>query len=204
MHSSDGRPYPDLRRAYLALVAIGAIGTHLASEFAGMGLAAERITFSPLHYYLGAALLVAIAILVREASALLASASNGRDAKRLAEIGLTSLPFMGKRGFLLTTALLQFAIGWTTVVLEGSPLLGHDTGAGAFGAVITALILSLVIKAITRRLPDIARAVIEFRPVETEAPLRGALAEQPTSDARAQDVWFSRLFNRPPPFLRSA
>ncbi|HYK52505.1 MAG TPA: hypothetical protein VEV38_03150 [Candidatus Eremiobacteraceae bacterium] len=199
------RPYPDLRRTYLALVIMGSIGAHLVSEFAGMGIAAGRITLSPLHYYLGAALLIALLVLTNDLSALLSNASSRRDAKRLAEIGLMSLPFAGKRGFITTTACLQFALGWTTVVAEGSPLLGHDVGAGAIGAIISAFILSLVIRAITRRLPSIAQAVVEYYPVTAQDPQCGAFVEQqPACDARATDVWCSRLFNRPPPSLQSA
>src|SRR5690349_20364864 len=133
MRAAQIRRHPDLRRAYLALVVMGGTGAHLVSEFAGMGLAAGRITLSPLHYYLGAALLVALVVLTRDLSTLFSNASNRRDAKRLAQIGLQSLPFAGKRGFLTTTSCLQFAVAWTTVVAEGSPLLGHDMAAGAIG-----------------------------------------------------------------------
>lgn len=198
------RLYPDLRRAYLALVVMGGIGAHLVSEFAGMGTAAGRITLSPLHYYLGAALLIAVVVFALDFSTLLSSATSGRDAKRLVEIGFTSLPFSGKRGFLTTTACLQFAVGWTTVIVEGSPLLGHDVGAGAIGAVFTAFLLSLVIRALARRLPGIAQSVVEFCPVVAETAQHRTFTEQWTGAARPQDVWSSRLFNRPPPFLQPA
>jgi len=204
MQSSRNRAYPDLRRAYLALVVVGGIGAHLVSEFAAMGAAAGRITFSPLHYYLGVAILVAVAVLARDLRALFSSATGDRDAKRLAEIGLKTLPFRGKRGFIAATACLQFTIGWTTVIAEGSPLLGHDVGAGAIGALVTALLLALVIRAITRRLPNLACAVVEFRPVSAETPQTRTHIDQSRRDAFAQDIWCSRLYNRPPPQLQSA
>jgi hypothetical protein len=204
MRAAQIHRHPDLRRAYLALVVMGGTGAHLVSEFSGMGLAAGRITLSPLHYYLGAGLLVALVVLARDLSTLFSNASNRRDAKRLAEIGLQSLPFAGKRGFLTITSCLQFAVGWTTVVAEGSPLLCHDVAAGAIGAVFTAFVLSLFLKAITRRLPDIAQAVIEFCIAAAREPQRKANVEQPMLAARAQDIWSSRLFNRPPPLLQSA
>lgn len=204
MLASRTRPYPALRRAYLALVVVGGVGAHLVSEVAGMGMAAGRITLSPLHCYLGAALLVAVVVIAHDLSALLSSAANGRDAKRLAEISFSSLPFAGKRGFLTTTVCLQFAVGWTTVIAEGSPLLGHDVVAGAIGAVFTAFVLSFVIRALARRLPGIAQAVVEFCPVLAETPQHKAVTAQPMCAARAQDVWCSRLFNRPPPLLQPA
>lgn len=204
MLASSTRPFPDFRRAYLALVVVGGVGAHLVSEFAGMGMAAGRITFSPLHCYLGAAFLIAVVVFAHDLSALLSSAANRRDAKRLAEIGFSSLPFAGKRGFLTTTGCLQFVVGWTTVIAEGSPLLGHDVGAGAIGAVFTAFVLSLVIRALAHRLPGIAQAIVEFCPVEAETPQYRAFTDQPMCAARAQDVWCSRLFNRPPPLLQSA
>lgn len=204
MLSSRNRAYPDLRRAYLALVVLGGIGAHLVSEFAAMGAAAGRISLSPLHYYLGAAILVAVAVLARDLHALFSTATGSRDAKRLAEIGLKSLPFGGKRGFVTATACLQFTVGWTTVVAEGSPLLAHDVGAGAMGALVSALLLSIVIRAISRRLPIFACAAIEFRPVSAETPQVRTLVDQPCRDSFAQDLWCSRLYNRPPPQIQSA
>jgi len=197
------RKSPDLRRAYFALVVVGGIGAHLASEFAAMGAAAGRIALAPVHYYLGVALIVAAAVLVRDMSALFSAATNGRDARRLAQNGLATLPFAGKRGFVTTTACLQFAVGWTTVVAEGSPLFGYDVGAGAIGAVVGALLLALFMRAASRRLPNIACAVVRLCPIVAETP-QVRLVEQPDRDAFAQSIWCSRLFNRPPPNLQTA
>jgi len=204
MRTALDRSCPDLRRAYLALVVMGGIGAHLASEFAAMGAAAGRITLSPLHYYLGAALFAAVAVLAHDLRALSSNATSGRDAKRLAEIALTSLPFGGRRGFLTMTASLQFAVAWTTVVAEGSPLFGHDVGAGAVAALLGALLLSLVIRAISRRLPTFACAVVEFEPVPDETPHVRALLDEPGLDAFLHDIWCSRLYDRPPPRLQLA
>jgi len=199
------RPTPTLIRVYLALVVIGGIGSHLISEFAGMGAAAEAVAFSRLHVYLGVALFLAGAVIARDLHDLIANAANARDAKRIAEIGLACLPFGGTTSrFWLATAGLQFAVAWSTVIAEGSPLLGHDVAAGMIGAVVGAALIALLTHALTRSLPTLASAFIEFQPaVPTSMHSKANATEKPASTFAAS-TWCSRLFNRPPPVLRSA
>jgi hypothetical protein len=199
------RPAPTLMRVYLALVVVGGIGSHLISEFAGMGAAAAAVTFSRLHVYLGVALIIATAVLARDLHDLIANAANGRDAKRVAEIGLASLPFGGKTSkFWLATAALQFAVAWSTVVAEGSPLLGHDGALGLIGAVIGAALIALLTRALTRSLPTFASAIVEFQPAVTAGTHSRTSATEAPAPAFAASTWCSRLFNRPPPVLQSA
>lgn len=198
------RPVPTLIRVYLALVVIGGIGSHVISEFAGMGAAAAAVAFSRLHAYLGVALILAIVVLVRDLRNLVANAANARDAKRIAEIGLASLPFGGKTSrFWFATAGLQFAVAWSTVIAEGSPLLGHDVAAGMIGAVVGAALIALLTRALTRSLPTLASVIVEFQPAVPTSTHSMANAEAP-APAFAACTWCSRLFNRPPPIFQSA
>src|ERR1700730_17652614 len=132
---------PTLRWLYLACVVLGGIGAHLISEYAAMGSDAAVVTATANLLYLAIA---GIAVAARELMVLRARASSGRDAKRLAEIGLAALPFAGKRHFWLATAGLQFAIGGLTEIGEGCPLCGHDIIAGIGGALLGAIVLSLI------------------------------------------------------------
>lgn len=202
----DRSPAPtfSLRRAYLALVVMGGIGTHLIAEFAAMGMAAGRITFSNLHIYLAVAFAAAAFIIVHDLRALVLTASSGRDAKRLAELGLTALPFAGRSGFCAATAALQLAVGWATVVAERSPLFSHDTVAGAAGALLTAAVLSFLVRMLGRRLPGVAAAIIEFRASALRRAPRWSVVESPDETISNDGTWCLHLFNRPPPFLQSA
>lgn len=183
---------------------MGSIGAHLISEFAAMGSDAEAVTFSLRHLYLGLAGLAALIVAVREVLVLQARASSRRDAKRLAEIALQSLPFSGKGHFWLATAGLQLAIGGFTEIGEGCPLCGHDVVAGFGGALIVAVLLSLVARALTRRLPSIASAMIEFVSAGDQAGERRTPSQVAAPIVVPNFVWLAHLFNRPPPALQPA
>jgi hypothetical protein len=187
---------------YLACVVVGSIGAHLVSEFAAMGSDAVAVTFSPRHIYLGVAGILALVFALRELLSLRARASSGRDAKRLAEIGLASLPFAGKRHFWLATAALQFFIGGLTEIGEGCPLCGHDIAAGVIGALVGAVVLSALARALTRRLPSIASALVEFAAVAGVSDDRWKCALRATPRVISAFLWYARLFNRPPPGLQ--
>lgn len=204
MQAYLGKPIPSLRRAYAASVVLGGVGSHLASEFAAMGLSAGRITFSPLHLYLGAAFLAALAVLAHDVLGIIRGASNRCDAKRVATLGLSTLPFAGKRGFWLTTALAQFAIAWATVTAEGSPLFSHDIAIGVIGALVTAVVLALFTRMLGRRLPSIAAAIVELEQVESANTTRWTRVDNPKTGHVDESVWNAHLFNRPPPQLQSA
>lgn len=195
---------PSLRVLYVACLALGSIAAHLISEFVGMGSAADAVAFSPRHIYLGAAGLVALALVIREVALLRARAANGRDAKRIAEIGLASLPFGGKRYFWIVTAALQFAAGALTEIGEGCPLCGHDVAAGFAGALIGAIILALVARALSKRLPSIASALVQFAAIERADDACSYRARLAPDVESPEFLWFARLLNRPPPVFQSS
>jgi hypothetical protein len=194
---------PTLRWLYLACVVFGSIGAHLISEFAAMGSDAAAVVVSPRHVYLAIGGIAALAFAIHELVVLRARASSGRDAKRLAEMGLAALPFAGKRHFWLATAGLQFAIGGLTEIGEGCPLCGHDIIAGVAGALLGAVVLSVIARALTRRLPSIASSLVEFTPVAGKSALLWKTAAAATPIVLARFLRFARLFNRPPPILQS-
>jgi hypothetical protein len=203
MKKAPALQVPSLRWVYLACVVIGSIGAHLVSEFAAMGSDAEKLSVSPRHLYLLVAALAALLFAVREVRQLRASSSGGRDFKRKIELGLASLPFSGTGRFWMATAGLQLAIGAITEIGEGCPLCGHDVAAGIGGAVIGALVLSLLARAMSQRLPSIASAFVEFVPASALAAgkVRTAIVAVPI--VLSEFLWFARLFNRPPPALQS-
>lgn len=204
MTASDSHQDPSLRLLYLACVVLGGVVTHLISEFAAMGSDADRVALSPRHLYLGVAAIVAILIAIRELVVLRSRAKGGRDAKRLAELGLASLPFNGKRHFWIITACLQLAVGGVTEIGEGCPLCGHDIVAGVGGALLGAIVLALLARALGNRLPSIASALSEFVPLAGRSTARWAAKMRTTPVARAEFLWFARLLNRPPPVLASS
>jgi hypothetical protein len=202
--SKPSNAVPTLRWLYLACVVLGSIGAHLISEYAAMGSDAAVVAVSPRHLYLAIAGIAALAFAIRELMTLRARASNGRDAKRLAEIGLAGLPFAGKRHFWLVTAGLQFAFGGFTEIGEGCPLCGHDVIAGVAGALVGAIVLSLIARALSARLPSIASALVEFAPVAGKGAHAWKTAAAATPIVLAEFLWYARLFNRPPPALQPA
>jgi hypothetical protein len=199
---ASGPPTSELRALYAALVVFGAIGTHLVSEFAGMGSAAGGVTFSSRHIYLGLGAVGSLALALRAIGSMLAHASGPRDAKRLAEIGLASLPFGGRRSFVPFTAALQFVLGGATEIGEGCPLCGHDIAAAIAGALVGAIVLAFAVRALGKRLPRVACAIVAFLPAAnaSDEPHEHAVVHEPI--VRADFLWCSRLFSRPPPVLQ--
>jgi hypothetical protein len=190
---------PTLRWVYLALVVLGSIGAHLASEFAAMGSDAGEVLFSVRHIYLGLAGLAALAFAVRELMTIRLASSNPRDFKRRIEMGLTTLPFAGKLHFGPVTAVLFLLIGGATEIGEGCPLCGHDVGAGVAGAVLCSALLALIVRVFTRRLPSIAAAIEEYVPAPHDVDSDTSRERVPATAPLPQCVWFPQLFNRPPP-----
>jgi hypothetical protein len=190
---------PTLRWVYLALVVIGSIGAHLASEFGAMGSDADQITFSPRHIYLGIAALAALIFAAREILALRSVSDNARDFKRRIEMGIATLPFAGKHRFGPATAGLFLLIGGATEIGEGCPLCGHDVAAGIGIAVIGSVVLAALVRLFTRRLPSIASAVVEYVAAVTEPEAPPDLALTFDVAPLHEFLWFAQLFNRPPP-----
>ena len=192
-----------LRALYGASVVFGAILSHLLAEALGMGEASDSVAFSPRHIYLGVALLAALGVVAQQILTLLRTAQSGRDAKRLAEIGLRTLPFAGRTRFVIFTAALQFALAWSTEIGEGCPLCGHDVGAGFAGALFGAIVAALFVRLLARRLPTAASAVVRaLLPAERPAAVR-LRHDQKTPLTSLDAVWSTRLFNRPPPLQPS-
>jgi hypothetical protein len=192
---------PNLRIFYLLSIAVGAIGAHLAAEFAAMGSEADSVVFSARHWYLGLAVVVGICVFIVSATALLQSCENGRDLKRMLSVGLDSLPFhaKGPRYYILTAG-LQLAIGMATQIGEGCPFCGHDVTAGVLGAVATTVLVSLVTRWVGSRLTCLAGLLVRhLRRAPATAP---TVLAQPARNCSRLDVWFPLMFNRPPPALQ--
>src|SRR5579872_1821277 len=101
----------NLRLSYLAFVSLGAVVSHLVSEFAAMGHEADAVVVSPRHWYLALAAIAAFAILIWQTRLLVRNAGDARALKRLLNAATNSLPFRGRgpKFFLLAVG-LQFSI----------------------------------------------------------------------------------------------
>ncbi len=187
---------------YVCLVVLGSIVAHLASEFFSMGSEASDIALSPKHLYLGVAALVCAAVVVLQARSLLRSSEGARDLKRRLHLGLEALPLRGRGlAFLTLTAGLQLAIGLATQYGEGCPFCGHDVAAGVLGALLTVIVLAFAGRFIGARLPSIAAAIAAlFIEPSTNAHALSSLRDV-ASPAFFRFIWFSQLYNRPPPSL---
>ena len=147
---------------YLALVVLGSIVAHLASEFFAMGSDADSVALSPKHLYLGIGGLLAFGVALHQTLALWRRSAGGRDFKRELHLGLETLPFRGRGPFFALTAGLQLSLGLLTQIGEGCPFCGHDIAAGIIGAALTVVFMGLASWAIGRRLPSIAAAIAAF------------------------------------------
>lgn len=190
-----------LAPAYLAIVVMGSIVAHLASEFFGMGAAADEVALSPKHLYLAVAALICIAVVVLQARALLRASSSRRDLKRELHVGLEALPFRGRGAFYVLTAGLQLTLGLATQIGEGCPFCSHDIAAGVLGAILTVCAMALVARAIGARLPSIAAAISEFFIAAAHDSSTRVSRRDASARTLPRFVWFSQLFNRPPPLL---
>ena len=192
----------NLRLSYLAFVSLGAVVSHLVSEFAAMGHEADAVVVSPRHWYLALAAIAALAILIWQTRLLLRSAGDARAMKGLLNTATSSLPFRGRglKFFLLAVG-LQFSIASVTEIGEGCPFCGHDVVAGALGALVSVLILALAMRWIGRRVPALLGALANLvaRAGGIPSQLSAPRLELPLT---SQDIWFALLFNRPPPSLQ--
>jgi hypothetical protein len=195
-------PQRRLNRVYPAGVVLGAVVTHLASEFFGMGADADaHIVLSPRHIYLAVAALVCLAIIVFEARRLVRSASGVRDLKRLLSNETSALPLGGGWLFCILAAAVQFAAGVGSAIGEGCFFCGHDVLAGVIGALVTAIMLALMLRAAVARLPRLAASIAGMLlPAVCQAPPalrpRFAFAWSPRLV-----FWSPQIANRPPPLL---
>lgn len=191
-----------LRWTVPAGIVLGAVLTHLASEFFGMGADADaHILLSPRHAYLALIALASATVVVFEFRNLTQRASGIRDFKRLLSNEMDTLPLGGGWQFYLLAAILQFATGVGSAIGEGCFFCGHDVIAGVIGALVTALLLAIVGRLIAARLPRVAaRLAAMLLPAagETSHVLRPRLnfAWSPRSI-----FWSPQLANRPPPLL---
>lgn len=192
---------PRLHLCYIAAIVFGAIFTHLVSEFAAMGAAADGVVFSLRHLYLVLAAGGCAWLAVREMLRLRACSSSWLDFKRTISSVTSSAHLRGRR-FYLVTAGLQCAAGIASAVGEGCFFCGHDVLAALIGAFCSALLLALGVRALAARLPSLAAAML--RVIVTSA----ATCDNPWMTGRAVAVahkrfhWFEALFNRPPPALQ--
>jgi hypothetical protein len=189
---------------YLALVVLGSIVAHLASEFFAMGSEADSVALSPKHLYLGVGALIALVVAIQQTLAMWRRSAGGRDFKRELHLGLASLPFRGRGPFFALTAGLQLSLGLLTQVGEGCPFCGHDIAAGIIGAALTVVFMGLASWAIGRRLPSIAAAIAAFFVVPAPRAVTLVASRDRTPLGLPRFIWFSQLYNRPPPSLSIA
>jgi hypothetical protein len=187
-------------RVYPAVVVLGALVTHLASEFFGMGAEADgQIIFSPRHIYLALAAFVCGVIVCREIRYLSLHANGIRDFKRIVSNSVDQLPWGGGWKFFALTAAAQFAIGVGSAIGEGCFFCGHDAFFGVAGALLTAALLALVGRLVAGRLPNLAAqlaAILLPQAGSTQGCKRQTL---PVSASARLAFWFLPLANRPPP-----
>jgi hypothetical protein len=194
----------NLMPMYLAIVVLGSIVAHLASEFFAMGAEAGAVALSPKHIYLGVTALIAAAIAAQQAVTLWRTTQGGRDFKRALHVALGTLPFRGRGAFFIFTAALQLGISMTTEIGEGCPFCGHDVLAGVLGALLTIVLLAFAARTIARRLPSIAAAIhaLFIDPArQTDALVVSRVSAAPLVP---HFVWYEQLYNRPPPSLSIA
>lgn len=189
---------------YLALVVLGSIVAHLASEFFAMGSDADSVALSPKHLYLGIGGLLAFGVALHQTLALWCRSAGGRDFKRELHLGLETLPFRGRGPFFALTAGLQLSLGLLTQIGEGCPFCGHDIAAGIIGAALTVVFMGVASWAIGRRLPSIAAAIAAFFVVRTPRAATLVASRDRTAFGPPHFIWFSQLYNRPPPSLSIA
>lgn len=184
---------------YLAGIGLGGIVAHFASEFAAMGRAAESVALSPRHGYLAFLALLCAAVVWREIAKLLHGAEDYRDIQRALRSGFEALPLRGRGWFLPLTAGLQFAVSQTTEFGEGCPFCGHDVIAGLIGALVTSIIIVLLWRALSRRLPRIAALLVVFLAVQRQADQSVYARRHFSAASLAPAIWPHQLFSRPPP-----
>ncbi len=190
-----------LRRILPAALVFGAIITHLASEFFGMGARADgAILFSSRHAYLALAAIGCAVFIAFEIRTLLAGASGRLDLKRQLSDEVRALPLDGDWRFYGLVVGLQFALGVGSAVGEGCLFCGHDVVFGVVGALLVAALLALAGRLITARLPRLAAALApRFAPrPEGEPKLR---SQQQSERSPNPVFWSLQLANRPPPLL---
>ncbi|HXW52019.1 MAG TPA: hypothetical protein VEJ41_08515 [Candidatus Acidoferrales bacterium] len=188
-----------MRRLLLPGLVLGAILTHLASEFFGMGADADAgIVLSPRHAYLALIGCACALYLILEIRSMFAAASSALDLRRRLSMDRCELPLRGDWRFYAICAIVQFGLGVGSAVGEGCFFCGHDVFFGITGALLTALLLALVGRTITARLPRLAAALCaRLRPVN---PSEHALRPDRVTYLSPRAVfWSPQLANRPPP-----
>lgn len=189
-----------IRRILMPALVLGAILTHLASEFFGMGADADAgILLSPRHAYLALIAIACFVFITIEARRLLARASGKLDLKRQLCNGVSQLPLGAGWRFYALAIALQFALGVGSAVGEGCFFCGHDVFFGIVGALLTAAVLAVIGKLLTARLPRLAAAIADILlPVVRFDS--NAKRTDPTCISSARPIfWSLPLANRPPP-----
>jgi hypothetical protein len=194
-----------LRSLYVALVVLGALVTHLASEFFGMGAHDDgAVVFSVRHIYLGLAALACALVVFGAARSFVCAADGLRDLKRMAANALAGLPFGGGWRFVALTAAAQFVIGIGSAVGEGCFFCSHDAFFGIAGALLTASFLAVVSRLVACRLPKLAAQLAAvFLPQSCDERNVRACVTAPMHAVR-RSFWSPQLANRPPPLRRSS
>jgi len=189
---------------YVALCAFCAVAAELAMEVWGFGFESAKTLLSESHAVLAFLLAASALVVVRHVVALLQESSGARDLRRRLRLQLKALPFAG-RGvrFLALTAGLNFAFGVMAQCGEGTPDLDGDVYGWLISAVIVAILMAFTTRAILRRLPDIAAALVALFMRLLESPSRPHLDRSGEARSAVLDAWPPSCFNRPPPALQT-
>lgn len=148
---------------YLAVSIPIGIAIHLASEWVGLGGDGLRLTFAPIHAYLGVAALLSFVAL-----AVFARLPDGR---RLLPLLVRALPFAGRgSGFVAFGVAVQFGFFLVTQFGEGCPLgpthLLIGLAVAFFGSIAGAIAVSLagarIVRCILDAIADAGRTSARF------------------------------------------
>lgn len=142
---------------YVVFCAFCAVAAELTMEIWGFGFESAKPLLSERHAILGLVLAAAAALLGGHVVALLRQGSRARDLRRRLRLQLEALPFAGKGvRFLALTAGLNFAFG----VLAQCGERAHDLDGDAFGWLISALIVAVLMATVPAVAGSIAASVI--------------------------------------------
>jgi len=193
------RRIPDLAWFFASLCAIFAVGGQLIME--SYGEVGERETiFNARHIVLLVAGLAAAFAAFRTLRALRANARGRRDLHRLLKEKLRELPCDGSGcGFVLTTVVTTFAIGFLAHVGERDASIAHDASGWLAIALLVGIIAAIVARFVLRTLPEVV-AILFTRYVAIEGKPYRSRFENDAIPYAARRVYSSPWrFGRPPP-----
>lgn len=172
-------------------------------EVFGFGFESSKPLLSERHAAMGLVLAATAVLVGRHAIALMGEGLGTEDLRRRLRSQLGALPFGGKGlGFFALTAGLNFAFGVLAQCGERAPDLDGDAFGWLLSALVVAILMAVTTRAILRRLPAIAAAVVAFFMRLLEAPSLPYADRSGEARCAVLDAWPPSCFNRPPPVLQ--